>query len=141
MTRFYYLSNTKKLMERACHVFGDARYERLALISVAHLYNLRKQAGYTRRRQHWTKTRPVTIPIGQRRAPAPNNQPGYLRVDSVHQGDQDGVKGLYHVNAVDCVTQFEAVATCERISEAFLIPVCCRRPKIDQYLRVVPIQY
>ncbi len=114
---------TKKLMERACHVFGDPRYERLALISVAHLYNLRKQAGYTRRRQHWTKTRPVTIPIGQRRAPAPNNQPGYVRVDSVHQGDQDGVKGLYHVNAVDCVTQFEAVATCERISEAFLIPV------------------
>ncbi len=41
----------------------------------------------------------------------------------MHQGDQDGVKGLYHVNAVDCVTQFEAVATCERISEAFLIPV------------------
>ena len=114
---------TKKLMERACHVFGDARYERLALISVAHLYNLRKQTGYTRRRLHWTKTRPVAIPIGQRRAPAPNNQPGYLRVDSVHQGDQDGVKGLYHVNAVDCVTQFEAVATCERISEAFLIPV------------------
>lgn len=114
---------TKKLMERACHVFGDPRYERLALISVAHLYNLRKLAGYTRRRQHWTKTRPVTVPIGQRRAPAPNNQPGYLRVDSVHQGDQDGVKGLYHVNAVDCVTQFEAVATCERISEAFLIPV------------------
>ncbi len=113
---------TKKLMERACHVFGDARYERLALISVAHLYNLRKQTGYTRRRQHWTKTRPVAIPIGQRRAPAPNNQPGYLR-DSVHQGDQDGVKGLYHVNAVDCVTQFEAVATCERINEAFLIPV------------------
>jgi transposase InsO family protein len=114
---------TKKLMERACHVFNDSRYERLALISVAHLYNLRKQTGYTRRRQHWSKTRPVTIPIGERRAPAPNNQPGYLRVDSVHQGDQDGVKGLYHVNAVDCVTQFEAVATCERISEAFLIPV------------------
>jgi hypothetical protein len=114
---------TKKLMERACQVFGDARYERLALISVAHLYNLRKQTGYTRRRRHWTKTRPVSIPIGQRRAPAPNHQPGYLRVDSVHQGDQDGVKGLYHVNAVDCVTQFEAVATCERISEAFLIPV------------------
>jgi transposase InsO family protein len=114
---------TKKLMERARQVFGDVRYERLALISVAHLYNLRKRSGYTRRRQHWTKTRPVTIPIGERRAPTPHNQPGYLRVDSVHQGDQDGVKGLYHVNAVDCVTQFEAVATCERISEAFLIPV------------------
>jgi transposase InsO family protein len=114
---------TKKLMERAYRVFADARYERLAVISVAHLYNLRKQTGYQRHRRAWTKTRPVTIAIGQRRAPAPNNQPGYLRVDSVCQGDQDGVKGLYHINAVDCVTQFEGVATCERISEAFLIPV------------------
>jgi hypothetical protein len=44
-------------------------------------------------------------------------------VDSVHQGDKDGVKGVYHINTVDCVTQYEGVATCERISEAFLIPV------------------
>jgi len=112
---------TKKLMERAFELFGDQSYQRLAGISVAHLYNLRKAQGY--QRQTWTKTRPVTIPIAERRAPAPNNRPGYLRVDSVHQGDQDGVKGVYHINAVDCVTQFECVATCERISEAFLIPV------------------
>jgi transposase InsO family protein len=114
---------TKKIMERAFEVFGERGYERLATISVAHLYNLRKRTGYLRHRQAWTKTRPVTIAIGERRAPAPNNQPGYLRVDSVHQGDQDGVKGLYHINAVDCVTQYEGVATCERISEAYLIPV------------------
>ena len=114
---------TKKLMERAYQIFADARYERLALISVAHLYNLRKRSGYLRHRQVWTKTRPVTIAIGERRAPAPNNRPGYLRLDTVHQGDQDGVKGLYHINAVDCVTQYEGVATCERISEAYLIPV------------------
>ena len=114
---------TKKLMERAYGLFGDARYERLAVISVAHLYNLRQRAGYQRRRQVWTKTRSVTVAIGERRAPAPNNQPGYLRVDSVHQGDQDGVKGVYHINIVDCVTQYEVVATCEHISEAFLIPV------------------
>jgi transposase InsO family protein len=114
---------TKKLMERAWRLFGDPRYERLALISVAHLYNLRQRKIYLQRRQVWTKTRPVTVPIGERRAPRPDNRPGYLRVDSVHQGDQDGLKGIYHINAVDCVTQFEAVATCERISEAFLIPV------------------
>ena len=114
---------TKKLMERAYLVFDDARYERLAAISVGHLYNLRQGPAYQRLRQVWTKTRPVTIAIGERRAPAPNNQPGYLRVDSVHQGDQDGVKGVYHINTVDCVTQYEGVATCERISEAFLLPV------------------
>jgi transposase InsO family protein len=87
------------------------------------LYNLRQRSGYQRHRQLWTKTRPVTIPIGTRRAPAPNCRPGYLRLDSVHHVDQDGLKGLYHINAVDCVTQFEAVASCERISEAYLIPV------------------
>lgn len=113
---------TKKIMERALGLFGDASYQRLASISVGHLYNLRRRDGYVRLRRTFTKTRPVSIPIGERRAPAPNNRPGYLRVDSVHQGDQDGVKGVYHINTVDCVTQFEAVATCERISEAFLIP-------------------
>jgi len=110
-------------MERAYDIFGDARYQRLATISAAHLYNLRSQDDYRRLRQVWTKTRSVMIAIGERRAPSPNNQPGYLRVDSVHQGDQDGIKGVYHINIVDCVTQYEGVATCERISEAFLIPV------------------
>ena len=114
---------TKKLMERAWTLFADPHYERLARISVAHLYNLRQRKTYQCRRQLWTKTQPLNIPIGVRRAPAPHNRPGYLRVDSVHQGDQDGRKGIYHINAVDCVTQFEVVATCERISEAYLIPV------------------
>lgn len=114
---------TKKLMERACRVFGDARFERLAGISVSHLYNLRGGTSYQRTRRHWTKTRPTGVPIGQRRAPQPNGRPGYIRIDSVHQGDQDGVKGVYHINAVDCVTQFQLVATCEKISEAYLLPV------------------
>ncbi len=63
------------------------------------------------------------VPIAERRAPAPDHRAGFIRIDSVHQGDQDGVKGLYHINAVDGVTQFEIVATRERISEAYLLPV------------------
>jgi len=114
---------TKKLMERACHLFGDTRFERLAGISVSHLYNLRGGTQSQRTRRHWTKTRPTGLPIGQRRAPQPNGSPGYIRIDSVHQGDQDGVKGVYHINAVDSVTQFQLVATCEKISEAYLLPV------------------
>lgn len=104
---------TKKLMERAHHVFGDARFERLAGISVSHLYNLRGSRPYQNKRRHWTKTNPSGIPIGKRRAPQPNGLPGYIRIDSVHQGDQDGVKGVYHINAVDCVTQMQFVATCD----------------------------
>ena len=114
---------TKKLMERASQVFGDLRFERLAGISVSHLYNLRGSSPYQNKRRHWSKTHPTGVPIGKRRAPQPNNMPGYIRIDSVHQGDQDGAKGVYHIKAVDCVTQMEFVATCEKISEAFLLPV------------------
>ena len=114
---------TKKLMERAHQVFGDIRFERLTGISVSHLYNLRGSRPYQNKRRHWTKTNPTGVPIGRRRAPQPNGLPGYIRIDSVHQGDQDGVKGVYHINAVDCVTQMQFVATCEKISEAYLLPV------------------
>ena len=40
----------------------------------------------------------------------------------MHQGDKDGVKGLYHINAVDEVTQWQVLFTVERISEQFMIP-------------------
>lgn len=114
---------TRQIMRRALEVFGDTRYARLATISVGHLYNLRQEAGYQRQRRHWTKTHGVSLPIGQRRAPAPDGRPGFIRIDSVHQGDQDGIKGVYHINAVDAVTQWELVATCEKLSEAYLLPV------------------
>ena len=111
------------LLRRAVAVYGEACYERLAQLSVVHLYNLRQRAAYQSQRRHWTRTRPTVIKIGVRKPPRPEGRPGFIRIDSVHQGDQDGVKGLYHINAVDCVTQWELVATCERISEAFLLPV------------------
>lgn len=114
---------TKCLLQRAVALFGETRYERLASISVSHLYNLRRARGYQARRRHWTKTKGRGVPIAQRRAPAPLGRPGFIRIDSVHQGDQDGIKGVYHINAVDCVTQFELVASCERLSEAYLVPV------------------
>ena len=113
---------TKKLCERMYHVFGDQRYERLSTISNGHLYNLRKAAAYTQVRQVFQKTRSTKIQIGVRRKPYPNGSPGYLRVDSVHQGDLDGVKGIYIINAVDEVTQMQCIVAVERISEMFLVP-------------------
>ena len=113
---------TVHLLQRAYAQYGDPRYQRLAGLSVSHLYNLRAQAGYQATRGVWTKTKGASIGIGQRRAPAPEGRAGFIRIDSVHQGDFDGLKGVYHINAVDCVTQFELVATCERISEAYLLP-------------------
>lgn len=115
---------TACVLRRASEVYGDARYERLASISVAHLYNLRNSAPYRAKRVERTHTRPVkAATIGVRKAPAPDGRPGFIRIDSVHQGDHDGTKGLYHINAVDCVTQWEVVATVEAISEAYLLPV------------------
>lgn len=52
------------LMRRAVDVYGDARYERLAGLSVGHLYNLRKRVDYLARRQHWTKTKGTSVSIG-----------------------------------------------------------------------------
>jgi transposase InsO family protein len=114
---------TRALLGRALRVYGDVRFERLAGISVAHLYNLRKLTAYQSVRRHWTKTRPTPVRIGVRKPPRPEGRPGFIRIDSVHQGDQDGIKGIYHINAVDCVTQWELVASVERISEAYLLPV------------------
>jgi hypothetical protein len=114
---------TKVLLMRAYGVFGDLRYARLAQLSVSHLYNLRASDPYCKQRVQWRGTRPSPVLIGIRKAPAPQGLPGYIRIDTVHQGDQDGMKGIYHVNAIDIVTQWELVASVERISEAYMLPV------------------
>jgi transposase InsO family protein len=114
---------TQKILEREFHDFGDQQYERLAHISVAQLYRLRQSRTYRERRIVYQPTRPTTVAIGERRAPQPEGRPGYLRVDTVHQGDLDGVKGVYHINAVDEVTQWQVVGATAHISEAWLIPV------------------
>ena len=126
---------TACVLRRQRDVFGDARFERLGSISVSHLYNLRNSARYRAQRVVLVKTRPTkAATIGVRRAPAPQGRPGFIRIDSVHQGDRDGVKGLFHINAVDCITQWEVVATVQTISEAHLLPV------IEQMLEQFPFQ-
>ena len=116
---------TRRILQREFDLYGKPEYARLATISVAHLYNLRHRQRYRERLLNYTKTRPTTVQIGERRKPQPNGQPGFLRLDTVHQGDQpgSGAKGIYHINAVDEVTQWEVVGAVERISEAYLEPV------------------
>ena len=114
---------TQKILYREFHEFADSRYEPLSSISVAHIYNLRKRRAYRERRMNFAKTRPTQVSIGERRRPEPEGRAGYLRIDTVHQGDLDGVKGVYHINAVDEVTQWQVVGATEKISEAWLEPV------------------
>ena len=114
---------TQKILYREYFEFADARYERLANISVAHIYNLRQHRSYREKRMVFHKTRPTPVSIGERRRPEPDGRPGYLRVDAVHQGDLDGVKGVYHINAIDEVTQWQIVGATPHISEAWLKPL------------------
>jgi transposase InsO family protein len=114
---------TQKILYREYFEFADSRYERLANISAAHIYNLRKHRSYREKRIVFHKTRPTPVSIGERRRPEPEGRPGYLRVDTVHQGDTDGVKGVYHINAVDEVTQWQIVGATPHISEAWLKPL------------------
>jgi transposase InsO family protein len=114
---------TKKILEREWEIYRHAEYERLATISVAHIYNLRRRPRYRQCRMNYSKTRAVQVAIGERRKPQPEGRPGYLRVDTVHQGDLDGIKGVYHINAVDQVTQWQVVGSVSAITQAHLEPV------------------
>ena len=124
----------KKLCERAHEVFGQDEYQSLANISVSHLYNLRRSKAYQQQRRVFTKTQPRRVAIGERRKPNPNGEPGYIRIDTVHQGDLDKRKGVYHINAVDEVTQFEVVCSVEQISERYMVPV------LEQLLAAFPFK-
>lgn len=111
---------TKEILEREFEKFQKADYARLSKISISHIYNLRGKKQYTSASLTYTKTQATKVQIGERRKPDPNGKPGFIRVDSVHQGDYDKVKGVYHINLVDEVTQWEVVGCTEKITEQYL---------------------
>lgn len=114
---------TRRIIEREWQVFGKREYANLAEISIAHLYNLRNSVGYRQRAAEFTPTKSSGLMIGERRRPDPQGEPGYVRIDTVHQGDWEGVKGVYHLNAVDEVTQWEVLGCVERITEEHVVAV------------------
>jgi len=113
---------TKEILKREYAKFGKKEYENISNISVSHLYNIRNKSRVYLSSEaiKYSKTNPVSVNIGERRKPETDGKPGYLRVDTVHQGDLDGEKGVYHINIVDEVTQWEIVGCVEAISEYFL---------------------
>ena len=120
---------TRKIPQREYQQYKQDEYERLAGISVAHIYRPRRCRGYRRRRPRFTKTRPTAVSSGERRRPNPQGQPGYPRVHTVHQGDRDGVKDVYHINAVDEVTQWQVVGATAALNEAWLAPLLKAMPR------------
>lgn len=125
---------TKEILKREYEVFKDQEYQNISKISVSHLYNLRNRNRQyqSSKAMNFRKTNVSKVNIGIRRKPDPQGKPGYLRVDTVHQGDSNGKKGVYHINLVDEVTQFEMVATVEKISEKYL------RSIIKEALKLFP---
>ncbi len=113
----------RRILRREYEVFGKQEYQQLAKISVSHLYNLRRSKAYRKIRVQVQSTRASQVSIADRRKPEPRGRPGYLRVDTVHQGHHDGRPGIYHINAVDTVTQWQVVGCVETISERHLLPV------------------
>jgi hypothetical protein len=122
----------KQAMKDMYQIYGDIRFEKLQQISVSHFYNLRDTNIFQSCILNYTKTRPTKVNIGIRRKPTPFGKPGYLRVDSVHQGDLDKQKGVYHINLVDEVTQWEITGCVEGISEEFLAPL------LEELLKLFP---
>ena len=115
---------TKRIMEREYEIYGKINYEKISKISIPHIYNFRKNnRQYKSAILFISKTQAVKRNIGERKKPQPEGKPGYLRVDSVHQGDLDKEKGVYYINMVDEVTQWEIIGCVEGISEQFLEPL------------------
>jgi len=114
---------TKTILERERGVFKKTQYDKISQISLAHIYNLRATRQYQSQSLTIKKTNPVRIPIGLRKKPEPYGRPGFLRVDSVHQGDYDKKKGVYHINITDETTQWELVGAVPKVSECYLEPL------------------
>jgi len=113
----------RHILRREFEVYGNTAFERLAGISASHIYNRRRSSAYRAVRVRLQHTQARKVAIAERRRPEPKNKPGYLRVDTVQQGTQDGHPGLFHINAVDTVTQWQIVGCVQTICERDLIPV------------------
>lgn len=93
---------TRRILQREWQVFGRREYAHLAEISAAHVYNLRHSVGYRQRAAEFSRTIPAGTAIGERRRPDPQGTPGFLRVDTVHQGDWEGGRYAIGVTHHSC---------------------------------------
>ena len=122
---------TKEILRREYKIFKQETYQNISSISCSHIYNLRSTRQYQSHSLTIKKTNPTRIPIGERRKPEPQGKPGYLRVDTVHQGDLEKEKGVYHINITDETIQWEIIGSVEKISEYYLKPLL--KDLIDQF--------
>ncbi|MFA4891306.1 MAG: integrase [Candidatus Gracilibacteria bacterium] len=111
---------TRAILKREYNVFKKEAFRKLANISSSHIYNIRKRVSYLRKGKIFDETKATFISVGKRMKPRPEGRPGFLRVDTVHQGDKGNEKGMYHINIVDEVTQSEYVFSVPYINEKYM---------------------
>lgn len=117
-------ASLKKILERMANKYKKKEYRNISAISVSHIYNLKKTVLYKRSVTFYQETKKAKgRTIGERCKPELEGKPGYLRVDTVHQGDKNGEKGVYHINTVDEVIQWEVVGAVEKITDKYLLPL------------------
>lgn len=104
---------TQKILKREFEVFGHNEFERVSSVSHSHITNLRHSLIYKSGWINHTKARQVQI--GKTMKPESFGRPGSIRVDAVNQRD------IYHINAVDEVTQWEVVFCVPQITEDWML--------------------
>jgi len=105
---------TQAILSREHEIFGNKDYATLSNISHSHISNLRKSPVYIN--SWFNHTKPRQIPIGVTQKPENHGLPGSIRVDTVHQKD------VYHINAVDEITQWKVAVCVAQICDACMIP-------------------
>lgn len=104
---------TLEILRREFEVFGHNEFERVSSVSHSHITNLRHSLVYKSGWINHTKARQVQI--GKTQKPESFGRPGSIRVDAVNQRD------IYHINAVDEVTQWEVVFCVPQITEDWML--------------------
>ena len=114
----------------------DPQYKSIAGVSVSHIYNMRKQPAYQRITKRFEKTRSKygRVAIGRRQKPQPQGRPCFIRIDCVHQGDRLKTKGVYHINSIDEVTQFEFIGAVQAPTEEHMLPL------LEQLINAYPFK-
>ena len=127
---------TIRIMKREYEIFGKSDFAKISDISKSHIYNIRNNNNQyaSSGAMHFKTTKAAQNNIGVRKKPEPGGKPGYVRVDTVHQGDYAGNKGVYHINIVDEITQYELIATVEKITERYLKPI------MEELLKLFPFK-
>lgn len=112
----------KHILAREYHLFGKAEYERLARLSVSHIYNLRRSTEYQHLRA-WVQHEPSQmLRLGRNLKPDARREPGYLSIRLVRAYSENELSG-YQICAIDGATKWRVLGCAESLREVHFSPV------------------